>query len=114
MVLSAGAADPERQGRDLGGLRAATFHLLKSEGLRAEGNFPLLAPPIHSKMLEEFDKLVRFISKIAGHVGEAGKEASRWFGARWEWRGENVGALDRAGVLRHKHHAPASWFRSEV
>lgn len=27
---------------------------------------------------------------------------------------ENVGVLHRVGVLRHKHHAPALWFRSEV
>lgn len=27
---------------------------------------------------------------------------------------ENVGVLHRVGVLRHKHHAPALWFCSEV
>lgn len=27
---------------------------------------------------------------------------------------EDVGVLHRVGVLRHKHHAAALWFRSEV
>lgn len=28
--------------------------------------------------------------------------------------GENVGVLHGVGVLRHRHHAPALWLRSEV
>lgn len=28
--------------------------------------------------------------------------------------GENVGVLHSVGVLRHRHHAPALWLRSEV
>ncbi len=28
--------------------------------------------------------------------------------------GEDVGVLHSVGVLRHRHHAPALWLRSEV